>query len=65
MRRARKILLRTFRRVWVGIRAWCGDSDYEQYVRCTLKHGGARILSAEQFYVERINRRYSRPNRCC
>ncbi|GAC1662139.1 MAG: hypothetical protein NVS9B4_15420 [Candidatus Acidiferrum sp.] len=49
---------------WQSVRAWCGDSAYEGYLRCAAKSGIAP-LSAEQFYLEQLNRRYSRPNRCC
>jgi len=56
---------RVWRRLWIGIRAWCGDSDYEYYVRSSLNRGNAPTLSEKQFYVERMNQRYSRPSRCC
>ena len=29
------------------------------------KHPGMKILTAAEFYVTRLNERYSRPNRCC
>jgi len=64
--RAAKFAHRAFRRFWRGLREWCGDASYERYLRA-----GGRLetehspLTAEQFYVEQINRRYSRPNRCC
>jgi uncharacterized short protein YbdD (DUF466 family) len=59
-------LRRTLRRVWRGIREWCGDSAYERYLRSSfVQTGKSRTLSAEEFYVEQLNRRYSRPNRCC
>ncbi len=52
---------------WRGIREWCGDAAYERYLRslaarqCPTKPA----LTAEEFYVEQLTRRYSRPNRCC
>ena len=52
--------------LWLGIRAWCGDSAYERYVQAQrTKAEKSSLLSPAEFYVERVNRRYSRPNRCC
>ena len=68
------------RKLWRGIRDWCGDSAYERYLIASKKRtsrdpagpvaGGPAEpscppLSQEQFYVEQLKRRYSRPNRCC
>ena len=53
-------------RVWLGIREWCGDAAYERYLKsqkratCT-----AALLTREQFYVEQLQKRYSRVSRCC
>jgi uncharacterized short protein YbdD (DUF466 family) len=56
-------MLRAF---WRGLRDWCGDSAYERYLRSSaVKNCGGRALTSEQFYVEQLDRRYSRPNRCC
>jgi uncharacterized short protein YbdD (DUF466 family) len=52
-------------KLWQGLREWCGDSCYERYVQCAARHGSEPVLTAEQFYVEQMNRKYSRPNRCC
>jgi uncharacterized short protein YbdD (DUF466 family) len=52
--------------LWLGIREWCGDSAYERYVQAQRTNPEkSSLLSPAQFYVERVNRRYSRPNRCC
>jgi uncharacterized short protein YbdD (DUF466 family) len=59
---------KTFARgLWRGIRDWCGDSAYERYLVAARKKDSANCaqLTEEQFYVEQLNRRYSRPNRCC
>lgn len=54
------------RKFWRGLREWCGDAAYERYLRSAgRKTGSMRVLTAEEFYVEQLNRRYSRPNRCC
>jgi uncharacterized short protein YbdD (DUF466 family) len=53
-------------RLWLGIREWCGDSAYERYVQAhRTKAEKCCLLTPAEFYVERVNRRYSRPNRCC
>ncbi|PYU00497.1 MAG: hypothetical protein DMG38_07010 [Acidobacteria bacterium] len=66
MRKAAKHTKRFLRRFWRGLREWCGDAAYESYLRSKASHGAScRILSQAEFYVEQLNRRYSRPNRCC
>jgi uncharacterized short protein YbdD (DUF466 family) len=53
-------------KLWLGIREWCGDSAYERYVQAQrTKPEKSWLLSPTEFYVERVNRSYSRPNRCC
>lgn len=52
--------------LWLGIREWCGDSAYERYVQAQrTKPEKCCLLTPAEFYVERVNRRYSRPSRCC
>jgi len=66
MRQAQKFARMMLRRFWRGLREWCGDSAYERYLRSKAGHGSeARTLSRAEFYIEQVNRRYSRPNRCC
>lgn len=66
MRQAKKVVKRALRRFWCGLREWCGDAAYERYLGAKRRQDAERgTLSAEEFYVEQINRRYSRPNRCC
>lgn len=66
MRKAAKRTKRFLRRFWRGVREWCGDSAYESYLRSRAQHvGTCPTLSRAEFYVEQLNRRYSRPNRCC
>ena len=54
---ARKFLLR--------LREWCGDAAYERYRRTIEKKNGVCLVTPEQFYVQQLERKYSRPNRCC
>jgi uncharacterized short protein YbdD (DUF466 family) len=66
MRSASQFAKRALRRFWRGLREWCGDAAYERYLRASGRcDSGNRTLTAEEFYVEQINRLYSRPNRCC
>lgn len=66
MKRAGMELRRRARRFWRGVREWCGDAAYERYLRSPgVRDAACRKLSEEEFYVQQLNRRYSRPNRCC
>jgi uncharacterized short protein YbdD (DUF466 family) len=66
MRNAAKTVARLLRRFWRGLREWCGDAAYERYLRSPATRSNAcRTLTPKEFYVEQLNRRYSRPNRCC
>lgn len=66
MRKAAKRTKRFLRRFWRGFREWCGDAAYESYLSSKSRHiGHTRTLSQAEFYVDQLNRRYSRPNRCC
>ena len=57
---------RFLRRLWRGIREWCGDAAYERYLSTQVKNGrDAALLSREQFYLEELQKRYSRVSRCC
>ena len=52
-------------RLWHGLREWCGDAAYERYVQATMNRDSGPVPSPKDFYVEQMNRKYSRPNRCC
>jgi len=59
-------LQRAARSVWQSIREWCGDAAYESYLRSKhTKCGCGRPLTPAEFYVEQMDQKYSRPNRCC
>jgi uncharacterized short protein YbdD (DUF466 family) len=53
------------RNFWRGLRHWSGDSAYETYLAYVRRQRSQKPLSAAEFYVEQLNRKYSRPNRCC
>jgi uncharacterized short protein YbdD (DUF466 family) len=65
IRRGEKRFTRSLRRFWAGLREWCGDAAYDRYLGAKGRQAERRTLTAEEFYVEQVNRRYSRPNRCC
>lgn len=52
-------------RFLLRMREWCGDAAYERYRRAAVKKHGAYLLTAEQFYIQQLERKYSHPNRCC
>jgi uncharacterized short protein YbdD (DUF466 family) len=51
--------------IWMRLREWCGDAAYERYQRAVLRQSGKLPVTRERFYLEQLERRYSRPNRCC
>jgi uncharacterized short protein YbdD (DUF466 family) len=66
MRHAVKQIMRFGSRFWRGVREWCGDSAYERYLRSSAaRRESCEHLSAQEFYAQQVDRRYSRPNRCC
>ena len=52
-------------RLWQGLREWCGDAAYETYRNCAVRTRQQRVLSPTEFYIEQLNKKYSRPTRCC
>jgi hypothetical protein len=65
MRGAWNSTKRGLARFWQGLREWCGDAAYEKYRQCAVRTGQEIVLSPAEFYVEQLNKKYSRPNRCC
>jgi len=65
MRALRLRFREALRGFWKGLRQWSGDSAYETYLACAERKRGSKPLSPQEFYVEQLNRKYSRPNRCC
>jgi len=53
-------------RLWRGLRSWSGDAAYDRYLQARAKQGlGGTAISREQFYLEQLEKRYSRVSRCC
>ena len=65
MRAIRCNLSNVLQKFWRGLRQWCGDSAYETYLASSSRRQDPKLLDPAEFYVEQLNRKYSRPNRCC
>ena len=52
-------------RSWLALRDWCGDSAYDRYRSAAGRRQDTRPLSRKAFYLDQLERRYSRPSRCC
>jgi uncharacterized short protein YbdD (DUF466 family) len=50
--------------LWQWLRGASGEHAYECYLHHAEKHAD-EPLTAEQFYLDNIDRKYTRPNRCC
>jgi Selenoprotein, putative len=57
-------LLRLLRELWHYLRESAGENDYEHYRIRALARGESPAQAAE-FYLSRLEHKYSRPNRCC
>jgi uncharacterized short protein YbdD (DUF466 family) len=57
-------LRRALRSLWEFVRDASGENDYARYQASVL--GRAKPpLTPRDFYAEKLERKYSRPNRCC
>ena len=58
--------MRLLRKVWLLLRQVLGEGAYECYCEhLRSRHPGTPVPSAEEFYAQRVEERYSRPSRCC
>ncbi len=60
LRRVRNMLVR----IWIYLREVSGENDYARYCARTKLLGG-KPPSARTFYLEQLERKNSRPTRCC
>jgi uncharacterized short protein YbdD (DUF466 family) len=66
MREVCRTMETALRKFWRGVREWCGDTAYETYLGSARQPDSSCVrLTPEEFYVEQLERKYSRPNRCC
>jgi hypothetical protein len=66
---------RAFKKFWWYLRQVTGDAAYDNYLRHKARHcrahpggdghGAGQAISAQEFYLDQMRRKYSRINRCC
>ena len=56
--------VRIFRTAWSYLREVSGENDYARYRTRALAQGGS-AMTAEEFYLWQLRRKYSRISRCC
>ncbi len=52
------------RRLWHLVREACGENDYARCCADAAAHG-QEPPTPEAFYLANLQRKYSRPTRCC
>jgi uncharacterized short protein YbdD (DUF466 family) len=58
--------IRVLRGVWALLRQIMGEGAYERYcAHLYRRHPGVLPPRPAEFYVRRLEERYSRPSRCC
>jgi uncharacterized short protein YbdD (DUF466 family) len=58
--------MKLIRKWWKMLGQVMGEGEYDRYCEhLRSKHPGHTIPTAGEFYVSRLNEKYSRPNRCC
>ena len=71
----RRAPLSMFGKFWWWLRQVTGDAAYENYLHHAARasrektncpnHPPGNIVTAEQFYLDRLNRKFARVSRCC
>ena len=58
--------MQRIRKIWSLLGQVMGEGEYLRYCEhLRVKHPDRKVPSASEFYVSRLNEKYSRPNRCC
>jgi uncharacterized short protein YbdD (DUF466 family) len=65
MRRAIATIAKVAEVLFRRMREWCGDAAYERYCSAAKRNKVTSLATPQEFYVEQLKRRYSRPGRCC
>jgi uncharacterized short protein YbdD (DUF466 family) len=53
-------------KVWNMLGQVMGEGEYLRYCEhVRTRHPERKLPTAAEFYVSRLNEKYSRPNRCC
>jgi uncharacterized short protein YbdD (DUF466 family) len=50
--------------IWEYLKEASGERQYDHYV-AWAKRNGISPIARDEFFLSRIEARYSRPNRCC
>ncbi len=58
--------MRALNRLWLRLREMTGEADYARYCdHVRRRHPERPLPSAKEFYLARMQEKYSRPSRCC
>lgn len=58
--------MKVLRTIWKMLTELTGDADYGRYcAQMRARHPETRIPTESEFYLARLNEKYSRPTRCC
>ena len=58
--------MRFLRAVWTVLTELSGDADYRRYCAHLRRHHPDReIPTAKEFFLTRLEEKYTRPSRCC
>jgi uncharacterized short protein YbdD (DUF466 family) len=58
--------MRFLLKIWNMLGQVMGEGEYLRYCEhMRAKHPERKLPTAAEFYVSRLNEKYSRPNRCC
>lgn len=60
MAKMRKLI----QQIWEIVREVLGDKAYERYAACLCARG-EQPLAPGDFYIAQLERKYTRPSRCC
>jgi len=53
------------RAIWKWIREVSGDDAYERYLKIQDNNSGEQRLTEAEYYCQYLERKYTRPSRCC
>jgi uncharacterized short protein YbdD (DUF466 family) len=58
--------MKYLRLLWAVLTELSGEADYRRYcAHLQRHHPGQKIPSAKEFFLTRLEEKYTRPTRCC
>jgi uncharacterized short protein YbdD (DUF466 family) len=58
--------MRILIKIWNALGQVMGEGEYRRYCEhIKARHPERKLPTAHEFYVSRLNEKYSRPTRCC